>query len=64
MTKKEGMYYAKFWRDTTTPVTNPLINGDQLKGSWIKCKMTNSSTDDVGLYSIGVGVIPSKRSGY
>ncbi len=62
--KKEGMYYAKFWRDTTTPVTNPLINGDQLKGSWIKCKMTNSSTDDVGLYSVGVGVIPSKRSGY
>lgn len=62
--KKEGMYYAKFWRDTTTPVANPLINGDQLKGSWIKCKMTNSSTDDVGLYSVGVGVIPSKRSGY
>lgn len=62
--KKEGMYYAKFWRDTTTPVANPLINGDQLKGSWIKCKITNDSTDDVGLYSIGIGSVPSKRSGY
>ena len=61
--KKEGMYYAKFWRDTTTPVANPLINGDQLKGSWIKCKITNDSTDDVGLYSIGIGSVPSKRSG-
>ena len=62
--KKEGMYYSKFYRDTTTPVTNPLINGDQLKGAWIKIKMTNASSEDVGLYSVGIGMIPSKRSGY
>lgn len=62
--KKEGMYYSKFYRDTTTPVANPLINGDQLKGAWIKIKMTNASSEDVGLYSVGIGMIPSKRSGY
>ena len=59
--KKEGIYYANFLRDTTTPVTNSLLEGDALKGVWIKILLSNSSTLDVGLYSAVVGFIPSKR---
>jgi len=58
--KMEGMYLSKFWRDTTTPVTDPLINGDTLKGVWIKMTLTNDSTDDIGLYSTSVGFVVSK----
>jgi hypothetical protein len=58
--KVEGMYLSRFWRDTTTPVTDPLINGDTLKGVWIKMTLTNASTDDIGLYSTSTGFVVSK----
>jgi hypothetical protein len=58
--KMEGMYLSRFWRDTTTPVTDPLLNGDTLKGVWIKTTLTNGSTDDIGLYSTSVGFVVSK----
>ena len=58
--KVEGMYLSRFWRDTTTPVTDPLLNGDTLKGVWIKTTLTNGSTDDIGLYSTSVGFVVSK----
>jgi hypothetical protein len=58
--KMEGIYLSRFWRDTTTPVTDPLLNGDTLKGVWIKTTLTNGSTDDIGLYSTSVGFVVSK----
>jgi hypothetical protein len=58
--KMEGMYLSRFWRDSTTPVTDPLLNGDTLKGVWIKTTLTNGSTDDIGLYSTSVGFVVSK----
>jgi len=58
--KMEGIYLSRFWRDTTTPVTDPLLNGDTLKGVWIKITLTNGSTDDIGLYSTSVGFVVSK----
>ncbi len=61
--KKEGLYFAGFYRDTTTPVTNPLLEGDALKGVWIKLKLTNSSPKDIGLNSILIGCVLSKRTG-
>lgn len=61
--KKEGIYFAGFYRDTTTPVTNPLLEGDALKGVWIKLKLTNSSSKDIGLNAIAIGSVPSKRTG-
>lgn len=61
--KREGVYFAGFYRDTTTPVENPLLEGDALKGVCIKLKLTNSSNKDIGLNSIAVGSVPSKRTG-
>lgn len=58
--KMEGIYLSRFWRDTTTPVADPLLNGDTLKGVWIKTTLTNGSTDDIGLYSTSVGFVVSK----
>jgi hypothetical protein len=58
--KVEGMYLSRFWRDSTTPVTDPLLNGDTLKGVWIKMTLTNASTDDIGLYSTSTGFVVSK----
>lgn len=61
--KKEGIYFAGYYRDTTTPVDNPLIEGDALKGVWIKVKLTNSSSKDIGLNAIALGSVLSKRTG-
>lgn len=61
----EGEYHASFMRDASvTPgVTDPLFNGNKLKGKWIKLKMKNSNTDFVYLLSVGVKSIISPQTG-
>lgn len=61
----EGESHAAFLRDSrTTPgVTYPLINGDQLKGKWIKVKLRNNSTNFVYLLSVGIKYVQSPQTG-
>ena len=40
--QKEGVYFASFLRDSLSP--GGLINGDDLKGDWIRMTFTNLST--------------------
>lgn len=61
----EGESHAAFLRDSrTTPgVTYPLLNGDQLKGKWIKVKLRNNSTNFVYLLSVGIKYVQSPQTG-
>jgi hypothetical protein len=62
---REGEHYASFLRDSrdTPGVENPLLNGDQLKGKWIKVKLEKLSTDFVYLLSVGVKYVTSPQTG-
>jgi hypothetical protein len=55
--KKEGVWFASLLRDIGSP--GGLINGDDLKGNWIKIPLANSSTSKINLLSIDVRHIPS-----
>lgn len=56
-TSFEGGYFAGFLGDTSSP--GGIINGDTLKGKWIKVRLQNSNTNFVYLLSVGVKQIPS-----
>jgi hypothetical protein len=55
--KKEGVWFASLLRDIGSP--GGLINGDDLKGNWIKLPLANSSTSRINLLAIDVRHIPS-----
>ena len=55
--KKEGVWFASLLRDIGSP--GGLINGDDLKGNWIKLPLANSSTSKINLLAIDVRHIPS-----
>lgn len=55
ITKKEGVFYADFYRDTNSP--GGLIEGDVLNGNWIKVKLTNDDNNFVYLWSIFINAI-------
>jgi hypothetical protein len=55
--KKEGVWFASLLRDIGSP--GGLINGDDLKGNWIRLPLSNSSTSKINLLSIDVRHIPS-----
>lgn len=60
---REGVYYAALLRDSNTPnVTNPVLNGDVLRGPVMVAKLRNSSTTLVKLFAVNFQVIPSERS--
>lgn len=56
-TLKEGVYFLNFLRDSNSP--GGLLNGDDLKGNWIKMKLSESDTTRVQLLSVDVRHIPS-----
>ena len=56
-TLKEGVYFLNFLRDSNSP--GGLLNGDDLKGNWIKMKLSESDTTKVQLLSVDVRHIPS-----
>lgn len=52
---REGVYYANLLRDQNTPgVTNPLLNGDNIRSYALTLEFTNESTSPQKLFSIGV----------
>ena len=57
VTLKEGVYFMNFLRDSSSP--GGLVNGDDLKGNWIKMKLTQTNTTKSILLSSDVRHIPS-----
>lgn len=57
ITLKEGVYFMSFLRDSNSP--GGLLNGDDLKGNWIKMRLTESLTTKATLLSADVRHIPS-----
>ena len=55
--KKEGVWFSSLLRDDTSP--GGLLEGDDLKGNWIKLRLSNSSNAKINLLSIDVRAIPS-----
>jgi hypothetical protein len=55
--QKEGVWFASILRDSSSP--GGILNGDDLKGNWIKFSLANSSTAQINLLSIDVRHIPS-----
>ena len=55
--KKEGVWFASLLRDDTS--TGGLLNGDNLKGNWIKLRLANAATDKIDLLSVDTRHIPS-----
>jgi len=58
----EGDFYAQFLKDENTPVTNPLIEGDDLRSHELKVEMKNKDTGAVKLFSVGFNWSPSERT--
>lgn len=55
ITKKEGVYYADFYRDINSP--GGLIEGDVLNGNWLKIKLTNDDNNFVYLWSVFINAV-------
>jgi len=58
----EGDFYAEFLKDKNTPVTNSLIEGEDLRSHELKMKMVNEDTGAVKLFSIGFNYASSERT--
>jgi hypothetical protein len=54
---KEGVWFSSILRDDTSP--GGLLEGDDLKGNWIKLRLSNSSSSKINLLSVDVRAIPS-----
>lgn len=57
MYEKEDVFFASFLRDSSSP--GGLIDGDDLKGNWIRLKLSESNTTISTLFSVDVRSIPS-----
>lgn len=55
--KKEGVWFASILRDSSSP--GGIINGDELKGNWIKFRLVNNPTEKANLLSVDLRYIPS-----
>ena len=55
--QKEGVWFASLYRDIGSP--GGILNGDDLKGNWIKFSLGNGSTAKINLLAIDVRHIPS-----
>jgi hypothetical protein len=55
--KKEGVWFSSLYRDILSP--GGMLNGDDLKGNWIKFSLANGSTARINLLAIDVRHIPS-----
>lgn len=59
---KENVWAASFLRDTTdTTVTNPIINGRNLRSQTLTLLFDNDSTDAVYLQTVTTKILPSER---
>lgn len=55
--EKEGVLFASLFRDENSP--GGLLQGDDLKGNWIKFKLQNNYTSKINTLSINSRAIPS-----
>lgn len=55
--EKEDVFFASFLRDSSSP--GGLISGDDLKGNWIRLKLSEASVTASTLFSVDVRSIPS-----
>ena len=55
--KKEGVWFSSLLRDDTSP--GGLLEGEDLKGNWIKLRLSNSSIYKINLLSVDIRAIPS-----
>lgn len=54
---KEGVWFSSLLRDDMSP--GGLINGDDLKGNWIKYRLASAATNKIDLLSVDTRHIPS-----
>jgi len=55
--QKESVWFASLLRDISSP--GGLLNGDDLKGNWIKLQLENASLNKISLLAVDVRNIPS-----
>lgn len=57
----QGVWASEFFRDENTPnVTNPLIEGEEMKCHSMDIKIENSDTELVKIFEVGIGVVVSQ----
>jgi hypothetical protein len=57
---REGVYYAAMLRDENTPnVSNPILNGDEMRGHSLDVTLSDDSATAQTLFSVGVRFEPS-----
>ena len=54
---KEGVWFSSLLRDDASP--GGLLEGDDLKGNWIKLRLSNNYVGKINLLSVDVRAIPS-----
>lgn len=60
----EGVYKAAFLMDENTPnVSNPLIEGDNIRCHSLSVLLKNSDTELVKIFNVGIGLNPSLLTG-
>lgn len=58
----ESIWYAPFWKDTNTPnVSEPLVNGDEIRSNYILLKINNDSKELCRLFAVNIQWINSDR---
>lgn len=57
LSEKEDVFFASFLRDSSSP--GGLLNGDDLKGNWIRLKLVENNRTKATLFSADVRFIPS-----
>jgi hypothetical protein len=61
--KLEYFWYAEFKKDlNTVSVSNPILNGKEIRSNTIDILLENDSTEDAQLTQVSVGWIPSQRT--
>ena len=58
----EGDFYAEILQDENTPVTNPLIQGDDMRSHELKVRLENKDTDNVKMIMAGAEAQTSERT--
>ena len=52
---REGVYYSVILRDINTPnITNPLLNGDAMRGATMLVELSSDSTASQKIFAVGM----------
>lgn len=50
----EGVFYAALLKDSNTPVTDPIINGDDMRDYTMEITLTNNETTESNLFAVNI----------